>query len=176
MPTSTRTRLPHGRVSSDLACREGRAWNEGIGRTVGRPLDGPTHHARTRTRPICQGPHRRGRRTELITSASNLRTSPPHRSADTPAERCSFSRPESRPDATDEQYEGCLTFDIHGLAPRPLDITIETTTLTGELVTTAYDHGLAWLILHEVDHLDGALYRARMRPGIEPTKSSVDHS
>jgi hypothetical protein len=44
MPTIARTGLPHGRVSSDLACPGGRAWKEGIGRTVGRlpPLDGPT--------------------------------------------------------------------------------------------------------------------------------------
>lgn len=36
MPTSARTGLPHGRVSSDLACPGGRAWKEGVGRTVGR--------------------------------------------------------------------------------------------------------------------------------------------
>lgn len=72
-------------------------------------------------------------------------------------------------DETDDQYEGCLSFfDVRGLVPRPLRITIETATLTGELVTTGYDHGLARLILHEIDHLDGVMYRARMRSGIEP--------
>ncbi|MCC3317882.1 MULTISPECIES: peptide deformylase [Nocardia] len=70
---------------------------------------------------------------------------------------------------TDEQYEGCLSFfDVRGLVPRPLHITVETTTLTGELVTTNYAHGLARLVGHEIDHLDGSLYRARMRSGIEP--------
>lgn len=57
-------------------------------------------------------------------------------------------------DETDEQYEGCLSFfDVRGLVPRPLHITVETTTLTGELVTTDYHHGLARLLLHEIDHL-----------------------
>ncbi|OBF63403.1 formylmethionine deformylase [Mycobacterium sp. 852002-51759_SCH5129042] len=72
-------------------------------------------------------------------------------------------------DDTDEQYEGCLSFfDVRGLVPRPLHITVETTTLTGELVTADYHHGLARLVYHELDHLDGALYTARMRPGIKP--------
>ncbi len=46
----------------------------------------------------------------------------------------------TRSDETDEQYEGCLSFfDVRGLVPRPLKITVETTTLTGETVTTGYD-------------------------------------
>lgn len=70
---------------------------------------------------------------------------------------------------TDEQYEGCLSFfDVRGLVPRPLHITVETTTLTGELVTTDYHQGLARLLLHEIDHLDGALYTTRMPPGVDP--------
>ncbi|MHC0430418.1 peptide deformylase [Streptomyces sp. O3] len=74
-----------------------------------------------------------------------------------------------RSDELDEQYEGCLSFfDVRGLVPRPLKITVETTALTGETVTTAYERGLARLIHHEIDHLDGLLYTARMRTGIEP--------
>ena len=70
-------------------------------------------------------------------------------------------------DETDEQYEGCLSFfDVRGLVPRPLHITVETTTLTSELVTTDYDHGLARLVIHELDHLDGRTYLSRMRPGV----------
>ncbi|MFJ6012438.1 peptide deformylase [Streptomyces sp. NPDC092952] len=69
----------------------------------------------------------------------------------------------------DEQYEGCLSFfDVRGLVPRPLRITVETTTLDGQLVTTAYERGLARLIHHEIDHLDGLLYTARMRTGVVP--------
>ncbi|MEV0264950.1 peptide deformylase [Streptomyces sp. NPDC050617] len=70
---------------------------------------------------------------------------------------------------TDEQYEGCLSFfDVRGLVPRPLKITVDTTALTGERVTTVYEHGLARLVHHEIDHLDGLLYTARMRAGVEP--------
>ncbi|MEU5157954.1 peptide deformylase, partial [Glycomyces sp. NPDC021274] len=70
---------------------------------------------------------------------------------------------------TDEQYEGCLSFfDVRGLVPRPLKITVESTDLAGETVITAYERGLARLIHHEVDHLDGLLYTARMRTGVDP--------
>jgi peptide deformylase len=70
---------------------------------------------------------------------------------------------------TDEQYEGCLSFfDVRGLVPRPLSITVQTTTLDGRTETTKYQHGLARLIHHEIDHLDGLLYLSRMRPGVEP--------
>jgi peptide deformylase len=69
----------------------------------------------------------------------------------------------------DEQYEGCLSFfDVRGLVPRPLRITVETTALDGTIVTTVYERGLARLVAHEIDHLDGHLYLDRMRPGITP--------
>ncbi|NBE49902.1 peptide deformylase [Streptomyces boluensis] len=69
----------------------------------------------------------------------------------------------------DEQYEGCLSFfDVRGLVPRPLKITVETTALTGETVTTVYERGLARLIHHEIDHLDGLVYTAQMRAGVAP--------
>ncbi|PJN02509.1 formylmethionine deformylase [Streptomyces sp. CB01201] len=72
-------------------------------------------------------------------------------------------------DETDEQFEGCLSFfDVRGLVPRPLRITVETTTLDGQTVTTTYQRGIARLVHHEVDHLDGLLYTARMRTGTEP--------
>ncbi|MDH6134198.1 peptide deformylase [Kitasatospora sp. MAA4] len=70
---------------------------------------------------------------------------------------------------TDEQFEGCLSFfDVRGLVPRPLRITVETTTLDGRTVTTTYERGLARLVHHEIDHLDGLLYVARMRAGVSP--------
>ncbi|MEW1658389.1 peptide deformylase [Streptomyces sp. NPDC093707] len=72
-------------------------------------------------------------------------------------------------DEADEQYEGCLSFfDVRGLVPRPLKITVETTDPTGETATTVYERGLARLIHHEIDHLDGLLYTARMRAGAAP--------
>ncbi|MEU1172112.1 peptide deformylase [Streptomyces microflavus] len=74
-----------------------------------------------------------------------------------------------RSDDVDEQYEGCLSFfDVRGLVPRPLKIIVETTALTGEIVATVYERGLARLIHHEIDHLDGLLYTARMRAGVDP--------
>jgi N-formylmethionyl-tRNA deformylase len=69
----------------------------------------------------------------------------------------------------DEQYEGCLSFfDVRGLVPRPLRITVETTTLEGEPVSSTYERGLARLVHHEIDHLEGLLYTARMRTGVAP--------
>ncbi|MFF4793620.1 peptide deformylase [Streptomyces sp. NPDC001276] len=69
---------------------------------------------------------------------------------------------------TDEQYERCLSFfDVRGLVPRPSRITVEATTLVGETTTTVYERGLARLIHHEIDHLDGLLYAGRMRTGVE---------
>ncbi|WP_393100983.1 peptide deformylase [Streptomyces sp. LN325] len=41
---------------------------------------------------------------------------------------------------THEQYEGCLSFfDVRGLVPRPLKITVEATALTGEITTTVFE-------------------------------------
>ncbi|MFC8520734.1 peptide deformylase [Streptomyces sp. NPDC057257] len=75
----------------------------------------------------------------------------------------------SASEESDEQYEGCLSFfDVRGLVPRPLRITVETTALDGTTVTTVYERGLARLIAHEIDHLDGLLYLTRMRPGVDP--------
>ena len=69
---------------------------------------------------------------------------------------------------TDEQYEGCLSFfDVRGLVPRPLAIEVEHQDIDGTTRITAFERGMARLVYHEVDHLFGVLYRARMRPGIE---------
>ncbi|MDH6108760.1 peptide deformylase [Kitasatospora sp. MAP12-15] len=74
-----------------------------------------------------------------------------------------------RSNEADEQFEGCLSFfDVRGLVPRPLRITVETTTLDGQPVVTTYERGLARLVHHEIDHLDGLLYTARMRTGVDP--------
>ncbi|GAA0393267.1 peptide deformylase [Streptomyces luteireticuli] len=72
-------------------------------------------------------------------------------------------------DETDEQYEGCLSFfDVRGMVPRPLAITVTTTALDGTEATTVYERGLARLVAHEIDHLDGLLYTARMRSDVAP--------
>lgn len=70
---------------------------------------------------------------------------------------------------TDEQYEGCLSFfDVRGMVPRPLGIEVEHQDADGTMRITAFEHGVARLVFHEVDHLNGVLYRERMRPGVKP--------
>ncbi|MFH8410672.1 peptide deformylase [Streptomyces sp. NPDC018019] len=69
----------------------------------------------------------------------------------------------------DEQYEGCLSFfDVRGMVPRPLSISVEHTGVDGQQRITIFERGHARLVAHEVDHLYGTLYRAKMRPGAEP--------
>ncbi|MEW1633499.1 peptide deformylase [Streptomyces sp. NPDC093801] len=69
----------------------------------------------------------------------------------------------------DRQYEGCLSFfDVRGLVPRPLSVVIAHTDIDGTPRLTRFEHGLARLVLHEVDHLQGLLYRDRMDPGTDP--------
>ncbi|MER6713272.1 peptide deformylase [Streptomyces sp. NPDC006386] len=69
----------------------------------------------------------------------------------------------------DEQYEGCWSFfDVRGKVPRPLSITVEHQDVDGEPRITMFEHGVARLVAHEIDHLEGVLYTARMRPGVDP--------
>ena len=70
---------------------------------------------------------------------------------------------------TDEQFEGCLSFfDVRGLVPRPLALQVAYDTLESVRCVSVFERGLARLVAHEVDHLGGTLYRARMRPGVYP--------
>ncbi|WUE13533.1 peptide deformylase (plasmid) [Nonomuraea sp. NBC_00507] len=70
---------------------------------------------------------------------------------------------------TDEQYEGCLSFfDVRGLVPRSLTLEVEHTTLDGQRKITTFPYGVARLVAHEIDHLDGRLYTSRMRDGVTP--------
>ena len=69
---------------------------------------------------------------------------------------------------TDEQYEGCLSlFDVRGMVPRPLVISVEHQDPTGERHITIFERGIARLVAHEIDHLNGVLYLDRMRPGLK---------
>ncbi|MEU9167664.1 peptide deformylase [Streptomyces sp. NPDC048420] len=69
----------------------------------------------------------------------------------------------------DEQYEGCLSFfDVRGRVPRPLSIVVAHRALDGSPRLSRFTQGMARLVAHEVDHLDGVLYRDRMRPDIRP--------
>jgi peptide deformylase len=65
----------------------------------------------------------------------------------------------------DGQYEGCLSFfDVRGLVNRPLWIEVESALPNGTHVINRYERGLARLVLHEIDHLDGQLYTDRTPP------------
>jgi peptide deformylase len=62
-------------------------------------------------------------------------------------------------DETDEQFEGCLSFfDVRGQVARPLRIIVAATGLDGTTASTVFENGLARLVGHEIDHLDGVLY------------------
>jgi peptide deformylase len=59
----------------------------------------------------------------------------------------------------DEQYEGCLSFfDVRGKTRRPLVIKVQVDEPDGSSRIISFDHGLARLVLHEIDHLGGRLY------------------
>ncbi|WP_405084492.1 peptide deformylase [Microbispora sp. NBC_01389] len=69
----------------------------------------------------------------------------------------------------DEQYEGCLSFfDVRGMVPRPVCIEVEHQDVDGNTHITMFDGPISRLVNHEIDHLFGQLYRAKMRPGVEP--------
>ncbi|SCG72321.1 peptide deformylase [Micromonospora coxensis] len=70
---------------------------------------------------------------------------------------------------TDEQYEGCLSFfDVRGMVPRPHGIEVEHQDVDGTTRITAFTGGVARLVQHEIDHVYGLLYRARMRDSVSP--------
>ncbi|MEU2626617.1 peptide deformylase [Kitasatospora sp. NPDC007106] len=70
---------------------------------------------------------------------------------------------------TDEQYEGCWSFfDVRGMVPRPRAITVEHQEIDGQRRITIFENAVVRLVAHEIDHLEGVLYTARMRPGVEP--------
>lgn len=67
---------------------------------------------------------------------------------------------------TDEQYEGCLSFfDMRGLVRRPLRLLVEHESYGGSRIITAFERGMARLVAHEIDHLEGKLYTDRMTAG-----------
>jgi peptide deformylase len=70
---------------------------------------------------------------------------------------------------TNEQYEGCLSFfDVRGMVPRPEVIEVEHQDIEGRTLITEFRGEIARLVAHEVDHLFGILYTARMTPGTAP--------
>ncbi|WP_436775668.1 peptide deformylase [Yinghuangia sp. YIM S09857] len=69
----------------------------------------------------------------------------------------------------DEQYEGCWSFfDVRGMVPRPLSISVEHQDIDGQRRITIFEHAVARLVAHEVDHLHGVLYTSHMPLGTSP--------
>ncbi|GLY25705.1 peptide deformylase [Micromonospora sp. NBRC 101691] len=90
---------------------------------------------------------------------------PPDRTAD-PIVLLNPRVVDSSPD-TDEQYEGCLSFfDHRGLVPRSLRLDVEHARVDGTRLITSFEFGVARLVAHEIDHLEGRLYVDRMAPGV----------
>lgn len=78
--------------------------------------------------------------------------------------------------AVDEQYEGCLSFfDVRGKVSRPLALHVEHQDPDGQRHITIFERGIARLVAHEIDHLNGILYIDRMRPGLKPIPVSEYH-
>jgi peptide deformylase len=76
----------------------------------------------------------------------------------------------------DEQYEGCLSFfDVRGMVPRPLEIGVEHQHVDGQRCIMSFQRGVARLVAHEIDHLNGMLYTDRMRSGVEPIPITEYH-
>ncbi|MDQ3150773.1 MAG: peptide deformylase [Actinomycetota bacterium] len=68
----------------------------------------------------------------------------------------------------DEQYEGCLSFfDVRCPVPRALVIHVEHQDVTGGRRITIFEHGIARLVAHEIDHLYGILCSDHMREGVQ---------
>lgn len=71
--------------------------------------------------------------------------------------------------ATDEQYEGCLSFfDVRGAVRRPLEIHVKHENISGEENISAFKNGISRLIHHEIDHLFGILYKKIMATTSKP--------
>lgn len=70
---------------------------------------------------------------------------------------------------TDEQFEGCLSFfGVRGRVPRPRRLEVAYADYDGNQQVTEFRDGMARLVAHEIDHLNGLLYRSRMHPGVDP--------
>lgn len=64
---------------------------------------------------------------------------------------------------TAEHPEGCVSFfDVRGLVSRPVSIEVQREGLDGMKRITHYRGGIARLVSHEIDHLNGLLYTDRM--------------
>ena len=52
--------------------------------------------------------------------------------------------------------------------PRSLTLEVERQDIDGQRRITVFQRGIARLVAHEIDHLNGILYTERMRPDRQP--------
>ncbi len=72
------------------------------------------------------------------------------------------------------RHERCLSFfDVRGLVPRPRWIEVEHDLHDGGRTVTRFEGTMARLVAHQIDHVAGVLYTARMRLGSEPDDFSA---
>ena len=88
---------------------------------------------------------------------------------DTVAKVCTILTLNTRWAAGLDQAGPCnMSASVRGMVPRPTVIEVEHQDIEGNTLITEFTAGVARLVGHEVDHLFGTLYRARMRPGVQP--------
>ncbi|MFF4761339.1 peptide deformylase [Streptomyces sp. NPDC001292] len=69
-------------------------------------------------------------------------------------------------DDTDEQAASTSSTSA-AWSPVPCALPSRPPGSIGATLTTVYERGLARLVAHEIDHLNGMLYLSRMQPGVE---------
>lgn len=80
----------------------------------------------------------------------------------------------SRPKASEQDDEGCLSFpDLHAPVTRPKRIHINAYGLDGQEIHADLDGMLSRVVQHEFDHLDGVLFIDRMS---ETTRADVQET
>ncbi|HXW08939.1 MAG TPA: peptide deformylase [Vicinamibacterales bacterium] len=88
----------------------------------------------------------------------------PGRSAGVPMMALINPEVRSVTDATDEDWEGCLSIpDIRGRVPRHRQIVVQAYDRQGKRIELRASGFTARVIQHETDHLDGVLFFDRMR-------------
>ncbi|MDO5734189.1 MAG: peptide deformylase [Eubacteriales bacterium] len=81
-----------------------------------------------------------------------------------------FVNPEIYEREGEQEYlEGCLSIPgLYGYVKRPAKIKLRYQTVSGEEKTLAADGLKAVCIAHEIDHLDGILFRSKARDDLKP--------
>ncbi|MGY1439599.1 peptide deformylase [Streptomyces reniochalinae] len=73
---------------------------------------------------------------------------------------------------TDEQYEGCLSFfDVRGMVPRPLSISVEHTDIDGQKQITIFERGVARLVATRSTTCTGCSTESACAPASNPSPS-----